>query len=88
MTEAPTGVPSLADLVRAAQLPSVAERKRVREAAKASLRMVADELGVSITAIWHWENDQDGPSMENAVRYRNLLEELAAAAGTKIAEAP
>jgi DNA-binding XRE family transcriptional regulator len=88
MTEAQTGAPSLAGLVRAAQLPSVAERKRVREAAKASLRMIADELGVSITAVWHWENDQDGPSMENAARYRKLLEDLAEAAGTQIAEAP
>jgi DNA-binding XRE family transcriptional regulator len=88
MTEAPTGVPSLADLVRAAQLPSVAERKRVREAAKVSLRMIAEACDVSITAAWHWENDKDGPSMENAVRYRKLLEELAAAAGTEIAAAP
>jgi DNA-binding transcriptional regulator YiaG len=87
MTEAQTGVSPLADLVRAAKLPSVAERKRIREVAEVSLRMIADELGVSIAAVWHWENGEDGPSKENAVRYRAMLEQLAAAAGTEIAEA-
>ena len=81
MTEPATpGAAPLADLVRAARLPSLAERKRIRERAGVSLQRMADELGVSVTAVWHWENGQDGPSLENAARYRALLDQLATAA--------
>lgn len=87
MTEAQTGVSELAELVRASRLPSTAERKRVRKAAGVSLQQVADALGVTAPTIHHWENGQDGPSKENAVKYRALLEQLAEAAGTRIREA-
>ena len=80
MTEASNAAKPLADLVRAARLPEPAERKRIREKAGVSLRRVAEELGVSITTVWHWEHDGDGPSMENAVRYRELLDQLNEAA--------
>jgi transcriptional regulator with XRE-family HTH domain len=86
MTEATTGAASLADLVRASRLPSVAERKRIRAAAGVSLRQVGEALGVSAETVWSWENDQWGPSKENAPRYRKLLDELAAAAGTQVIE--
>jgi len=86
MTEATTGAASLADLVRASRLPSVAERKRIRAAAGVSLRQVGEALGVSAETVWSWENDQWGPSKENAPRYRKLLDELAAAAGTQVTE--
>ena len=66
----------LADLVRSARLPEPAERKAIRERAGVSLQRIADELGVSVTSIWHWENGQDGPSLENAARYAALLAQL------------
>jgi DNA-binding XRE family transcriptional regulator len=79
MTEASnTGMP-LADLVRASRLPDLAERKRIREAAGVSLRRMGEALGVTEGTIWNWENGRDGPSMENAVRYRELLDELSEA---------
>jgi transcriptional regulator with XRE-family HTH domain len=84
MTEAQTGASPLAELVRASQLPSIAERKRVRKAAGVSLRQVGAELGVSGETIWNWENGKDGPSKENAPRYRALLDQLAAAVGTRV----
>jgi transcriptional regulator with XRE-family HTH domain len=84
MTEAQTGASPLAELVRASQLPSIAERKRVRKAAGVSLRQVGAELGVSGETIWNWENGKDGPSKENAPRYRALLDQLAAAVGTTV----
>ena len=81
MTE-PTapGAAPLADLVRAARLPPPARRKRIREKAGVSLQRMADELGVSVTSIWHWESGKDGPSLENAARYRVLLDQLEQAA--------
>jgi DNA-binding XRE family transcriptional regulator len=87
MTEARNGASDLADLVRASRLPSVAERKRIRKAADVSLQRMADALDVTAPTVHHWENDRYGPSPENAVKYRKLLEELAKAAGTEIAEA-
>lgn len=81
MTQPTTpGAAPLADLVRAARLPKPAERKAIREKAGVSLQRLADELGVSVTSIWHWERGQDGPSLENAARYRALLDELTQAA--------
>ncbi len=87
MTEAQTGVASLAELVRASRLPVPAERRRIREAAGVSLRRMGDALGVTAPTVHNWENDHEGPSMENAAKYRALLDELAAAVGTEIAEA-
>lgn len=76
-----SGVSPLADLVRAAQLPEPAERRRIRQAAGLSLKRVGEALGVSESAIWHWENGTagQGPALENAAAYRKLLDELAAA---------
>ena len=91
MTEAHTGVSPLAELVRQRRLsplPEVAERRRIREDAGVSLEQVADELGVSHTAVSYWERGVWNPSAENAAKYRQLLEQLADAAGTTIAEEP
>lgn len=87
MTEAQTGVSPLAELVRASRLPEPAERKRIRELAGISLRRMGDALGVTAPTVHNWENDHEGPSMENAAKYRKLLDELAEAVGTEIAEA-
>lgn len=88
MTEASNGASPLAELVRASRLPPPAERRRIRLAAGVSLRRMGDALGVTAPTVHNWENSGDGPSMENAARYRALLEQLAAAVGTQIAEAP
>jgi DNA-binding transcriptional regulator YiaG len=80
MTQATqSGAPPLADLVRAAQLPDPAERRRIRLAARVSLQRMGDSLGVSAKTVHAWENGREGPSLENAARYRTLLDELAAA---------
>jgi transcriptional regulator with XRE-family HTH domain len=85
MTEAQTGASPLAELVRAARLPPPAERRRIRLAAGVSLRRMGDELGVSAVTVHNWETNGDGPGLENATRYRRLLEQLAAAVGTQLA---
>jgi predicted transcriptional regulator len=82
MTEA-----RLARMVRLARLPEPAERRRVREAAGLSRQQVADELGVTQAAVAYWESGTWTPTLENAGKYRALLEQLAEAAGTAIAEA-
>ena len=79
MTEAPS---SLADEVRAraeaTRLPPRAERKKIRKRAGVTLKRLAEELGVSEAAVWHWENGTEGqgPSEANAARYRALLDDL------------
>lgn len=81
MTDATETGASLADLVRAAQLPTPAKRRRIREKAGLSLQRMADALGVTAPTVWNWENDKDGPSLENAAKYRKLLDDLADAVG-------
>lgn len=58
------------------ELPDTAERQRIRMRAGVTLQQVAETLGVSVVTVWHWENGQDGPSRENAVRYGELLKQL------------
>lgn len=59
------------------QLPAIEERKRIRAAAGLSLQRLGESLGVSAQTIWNWENGQDGPSPENALRYAELLAQIA-----------
>ena len=73
-------VRSRAELARRAELPAPAERRRIREAAGVSQQQVADELGVSATALSYWERGTWTPTLENAVAYRRILDELAAVA--------
>lgn len=79
MTNPTEASAALVGLVRAAKLPPPAERKRIRQAAGLSLQRMADALCVSPVAVFNWENDKDGPSLENAARYRALLDQLAEA---------
>jgi DNA-binding XRE family transcriptional regulator len=65
-------------MLRAGQLPPVTERRRIRRESGASLRLMGAELGVSGTAVYQWENGIVRPSPENAVKYRRLLDQLAA----------
>ena len=69
---------ALAELLRAGQLPPLAERRRIRIQSGASLRRMGEEIGVTATAVHRWEKGIDNPSLENAVRYRLLLDQLAA----------
>jgi len=78
MSEPSEAGAALTALVRAAKLPEPAERKRIRREAGLSLRRLGEALGVTEGAMWRWENGTpgQGPSLENAIRYRELLEEL------------
>jgi len=70
----------LATLVRAAaQLPEPAERRRIRMAARASLRQMAAELGVSPMSVCTWERGQVEPRLDHAAAYGRLLTELSRA---------
>lgn len=92
MTEATEVRESITDYARrraelartGTELPAPAECRRVREAARVSQRQVADELGVSNMTVSDWERGKFAPTLENAIAYRRLLEELADAAGTRI----
>ncbi len=55
-------------------LPPAAQRREIREAAGASLRDVARELGVSATSVIRWERGASpGPRTTD---YARLLEQL------------
>jgi len=63
------------------KLPAPAERRRIRSAAKLSLRDVAAALGVSHTAVASWE--AGATPRERRADYARLLDEL-----RRIAEGP
>ncbi len=68
----------LVDQLAASQLPSPARRRSIRMDAKASLRDVADELGVTPTTVMRWERGNAEPRRSRAVAYRDLLAALQA----------
>ncbi len=72
---------TLAEQVRAAQLPPPAARRRIRSDARVSLAEVAAELDVSAVTVQRWERGIFEPRREKAIAYRNLLEALQQAAG-------
>lgn len=59
----------------ARRLPSRAERKAIRMQARASRRIVGEELGVSAATVAYWETAGD-PSGTFAVAYLDLLRTL------------
>lgn len=65
----------LVERLRAAQLPSPRERRRIRERAGATLRDVAQELGVNPMSVHGWERGAQ-PRREHAIAYRRLLDRL------------
>ena len=67
---------SLIERVRAAQLPPPSVRRRIRRASKATLRDLADHLGVSAMTVLRWEQGRSEPRMRHAIAYRRLLDEL------------
>jgi DNA-binding transcriptional regulator YiaG len=75
---------TLAEQVRAAaQLPSPADRRRIRNQAKVSLAEMAAELKVTPVTVLRWEQGAFEPRRDRAIAYRDLLEALQdATAGT------
>ena len=70
---------ALAGRVRAGQLPSPAERLRVRQAARVTLEDFAEVLGVSQMTVSRWERGETEPGLDQRVMYARLLREVAAA---------
>jgi predicted transcriptional regulator len=62
--------------VRAAQLPSPRERRRIRETAGVSIREAAEAVGVTAMSFWSWESGEVQPTRANAITYRRLLDAL------------
>lgn len=67
---------SLVERLRATALPPPAQRREIRRKAGASLREVAEELGVTALTVSKWERAIAGPKPDHAVAYRRLLQEL------------
>lgn len=72
---------------RVDELPTPAERRRIRDDAKISRERLGRELGVSGSAVEWWERD-DGhdPRPERAEAYRKLLNQIEAETGGKPAQ--
>jgi transcriptional regulator with XRE-family HTH domain len=68
--------PLLAKVSARRDLPSAAERRRLRIAAGLSLTDVAVSLKVTRSAVSLWEHDKRYPSGELLVSYARLLDEL------------
>lgn len=75
----PDQTASLAELVRAAQLPPPEERQRIRREAKVPLRRMGEIVGVSGMTILQWERGQTEPRLDRAAAYGRLLQQLAEA---------
>ena len=69
-------------LVQARRLAASGEGKAVRERAGLSLREVAAPMGLSVSALFRWENGERIPHGERAVAWVEFLEQLAAARRT------
>ena len=66
---------TLIEQIKAARLPAPAERRSIREAAGVTLTEIADELGVTATAVMRWERGTE-PQRDRAIAYRQLLDAL------------
>ena len=65
-------------------LPTPAERARLRKAAKLTQRQVADALGVRVETIWTWEKGRTEPRPPQRAAYAHLLQQIA----TRLADDP
>ncbi len=72
-------LPQLAEEVRAAQLPPVAERQRIRRTAGVTVREAAAAVGVSPMTLLRWEHGTRCPRRRHALAYGRLLAALDAA---------
>jgi transcriptional regulator with XRE-family HTH domain len=66
-------------LVQARCLAASGEGKAIREAVGLSLREEADAIGLSVSALFRWENGERTPRGEPAVAWAKFLDQLAAA---------
>jgi DNA-binding transcriptional regulator YiaG len=64
-------------LVRARQLAATGEGKTVREAVGLSLHETAGVMGVSVSALFRWENGERVPRGDRAVAWADFLGKLA-----------
>jgi transcriptional regulator with XRE-family HTH domain len=71
------GVPDLLKITAARSAASSGAARGLRVGAGLSLREVADDLGVSVSTVFRWENGERRPSGELAERYGELLAALA-----------
>jgi len=71
------GMTQLQRLVRVRQLAASGEARRIRQSANVSLNEIAEEVGVSLGAVWKWETGNARPTGQSALRYLRLLERLA-----------
>lgn len=69
----------LVDRVGMAKLPPPSARRSIRKRARASLRDMAQELGVSPMTVLRWEQGESEPWLSHAVAYRQLLDALSEA---------
>lgn len=61
---------------RARAMAASGEARKLRLAAHVTLAELADEVGVTLMAIYFWETQQRCPSGDNAVRYFQALTKL------------
>lgn len=80
-TAQPLDPAALAARVKAAQLPPPRRRRQIRMDAQVSLRQMAAALGKDAMTILRWEKGRTRPSLEDAARYRDLLDALESAVG-------
>lgn len=62
--------------MRAAQLPRPTDRRRIRKQAGLSQAQMATALDVDPMTISRWERGVTKPRLEQAIAYRELLEQL------------
>lgn len=66
----------LVERVRQSRLPRPQARRRIRLAARVTLRDIAQELQVSPMTVLRWEQGTSEPRLHHATRYRELLDAL------------
>lgn len=65
------------ELARIRELARNGTARRIREQAGLSRREMAESLGIHETTVQKWENGTRAPHGERALRFANLLRELA-----------
>lgn len=69
-----------AEVAARAKLPPAHECRAIREGSSVSLSAVADEVGVTKTAVWMWEQGRRKPRGVALIRYVRALETMRGAA--------
>lgn len=69
------------DVARARRMASSGEAKAIREEAGLSLSELAGGIPVVTTTLWKWETGRSRPRPDAAVRWIQILDDLAAESG-------